>query len=167
MKTLTSILVLLLFISISVDARGPKGGKSIFSKSVDRVFIKPLDLNWGKGIPIVIPDNCKKQLDEKTELTEDCQRFLPNPILPLIGNFNLTEENNSTTTEKAKELDEAQKELIMKELLKWKSKKLNEQNNELSTPENTSNLNLFLIGLIIFLISALGFIVIRFLRKIK
>ena len=55
----------------------------------------------------------------------------------------------------------------MKELLKWKSKKLNEQNNELPTPENTSNLNLFLIGLIIFLISALGFIVIRFLRKIK
>ena len=75
MKTLTSILVLLLFISISVDARGPKGGKSIFSKSVDRVFIKPLDLNWGKGIPIVIPDNCKKQLDEKTELTEDCQQY--------------------------------------------------------------------------------------------
>ena len=156
MKTTISILVLLLFISVNIDARGVKGGKGIFSKSADRIIIKPLDLNWEKKIPIVIPDNCKKQLDEKTELTEDCKQydtkfndtpFMQGEILNPNWTLPIPEGTNPIKIQQTNIEDE--------------------QSNELPIPETISNLNFFLIGLIIFLVLASGFIVMRFLRQIK
>ena len=79
MKTLISILVLSLFVSISADARGPKGGKSIFNKwspysLKERLPFKFEDVwkNQYRIITPIIPTKCKYQEEGETKINEEC-----------------------------------------------------------------------------------------------
>ena len=80
MKTLISILVLSLFVSISADARGPKGGKSIFNKwspysLKERLPLLPfkeedvwkMDKDQYRLTTPIIPDYCKNLEDKDLE----------------------------------------------------------------------------------------------------
>ena len=78
MKTLTSIVVLLLFVSISADARGPKGGKSIFNRwlpsPLEKLPFKFEDVwkNQYRIITPIIPTKCKYQEEGEAKINDEC-----------------------------------------------------------------------------------------------
>ena len=77
MKTLISILVLSLFVSISADARGPKGGKRIFNKwspysLKERLPFTFEDVPKYRLITPIIPTKCKYQEEGETKINEEC-----------------------------------------------------------------------------------------------
>ena len=166
MKTLISIFVLLLFISISADARGPKGGKSISNKwspysLKERLPLLPfkegdvwkMDKDQYRLTTPIIPDYCKNLEDKDVELKEECNNLSKNSIL-YRGNI-LKKDWGFTPVP----------EILINETKK--NEKSEKTSLVVEEKPNNNNLGMTMLGIIFFSLLALGFIVFRFLGKIK